>query len=394
MARLFFAGAEARITDTVGTPPDGQRGGAGISTDTAVFRTGSASYKGLNNQAFVNVGSTFTDGATRFVRTYFFTAAAPSVAAPIMGTPTVTDPHARLRTDGAVELVVNSVAQGSPSASIADSAWHRVEMQFVLTTSNFTSCELRVDGATVATWSGTQARGNAALRIGWVTTPTTGTLNWDDIAINDSSGAANNTWAGDGGCILMLPISDNSIGAFVAGLGGTTNHWDAVNNTPPVGVAEASATNTSQIKNRSATNPTSCDLNLATYTAAGVTGTVNAIQVFVNTGEDPATGTKAGTCAMVSNPAIGPSASFNYGNDVGLQGTYIGNWFWSSTAISDAPSVTLGTAPVIRVTCTSGATTARSASVDFLGALVDFTPSAGAATSLLLPNPTRITRKR
>lgn len=374
-----------------GFGPDGSQGGAAAATkDTTVFRSGLASAKynsGAGNSTSFQVHGSGTTVASRsyWYRAYMCFTNLPGSTVLVAQNASGNTIGIKLTSGGKLQLFNLSAGTqiGSDSAATisADGAtWYRIELLITMNGSNqIAATELQLDGVSVASTSGLALAGTSInWRTGWLEAPGANKVcNVDDVAINDSTGAANNSWAGSGKVILMRPVSDNNRGAFTGGAGGTTNLFDAVNNTPPVGVAEASATNTSQIKNRTTTNPTNCDLNLNSYTTEGILAadTINAIQVHCNDGEDPGTGTKAGTCAMVSNPAIAASASFNYGDDVGIQGTYPGNWKWHFTSVSDAPSVTLGTQPVIRMTCTSGATGSRSASCDFLGAYVDYTPA-------------------
>lgn len=390
MARLWFAGGEVG-----GTPASpGSMDGSGQATrDTTTKRTGAASWK-LDSTAgggsalqfaYSHFNYTLTS-ASWYARGYINCTTLPTSASAIFGwgTSETSGVWARMRTDGALELFSGSaaVAVGSPSAVVTDGSWHRVEIGATFDASNnITASELRVDGTVVATFSGSSAFGasTAILRFGWAAAPGANKIIYfDDISWNDATGAANNTWPGDGQVILMQPVSDNARGAWTAGAAGTTSLFDAVNNVPPVGVADASATNTSQIKNKSATNPSSCDLNLASYTTAGLvaTDTINAICVYGVDGEDPATGTKTVGYSMVSNPAIAEPAALNFGNDSGAQATYLGLWAWHQGTISNAPSVTLGTQPVIRVRCIAGATATRAAACCFLGAYVDYTPAA------------------
>src|SRR5213079_3376565 len=85
--------------------------------------------------------------------------------------------------------------------------------------------------------------GNASF--GWITNPgASKVLNIDDVAINDISGTTQTSWPGEGNIVLLKPTSDNQIGSWTGGAGGTTNLWDAVNNTPPVGITGGSNTAT------------------------------------------------------------------------------------------------------------------------------------------------------
>lgn len=387
MSRLFAAGAEISVLSST---PDASSVTGTVTRDTSNQRTGSACYKfdtGAGNAAAHCAFPVPTTAANRlfYGRAYVMFPALPASSGTFFtGISTATGAAARLTSGGKVQFwdeAAGTQVGSDSAATVATGTYYRIEMLLTVNASNtaITTIELRLDGTTVATGTFTGGSFGGQFDVGWQVgaLPGANTVMYaDDLASNDNQGSVNNSWAGSGKVILMAPISDNARGAFTGGAGGTTNLWDAINNTPPVGVADASATDTSQIKNKTTTNPTSYDGNLDTYTNAGIgtTDTINSIQVWVNTGEDSATGTKAGTAQMVSNPAIG-TVSFNFGNDAGAQGTYVGNWFWSKTAFSEAPSVTLGTAPVIRITCTSGATGTRAAGCDFLGAYVEYTPA-------------------
>lgn len=381
---------------TSATGPDSSVSAAAVTRDTGTFRSGAAAWK-YDSGAGSAAGRVDYGGGnniasrTVFLRVYARWAAAPSSQQAFIGDEPSGSPRigVKMKTDGTLQLFQDATAQGSASAAVTDSTWHRVELSYTIDSGGLiTAAEFLLDGTSIGTFSGSVSGSVTGFNpfFGYQAAPGANFVAYfDDAARNDSTGAANNSWCGDGAVILMEPVSDNARGNWTAGAGGTTNLFDGVNNTPPVGVADASATNGSQIKIKSTTLPSNCDLNLNSYTTEGVTGTVNAITLWVNHGEDPATGTKAGTAAIVSNPASG-TVSFNFGNDVGAQSTYFGLWAWNSLLV-DAPSVTLGTAPVIRVTCTSGSTGTRAASCDFLGAYVEYTPAAAAAASLLLDNP-------
>lgn len=412
MAVGFVAGCEAIVPGSTVSSIDNPTAGTVTGTvtrDTSKQRSGRGCYKcdsGAGNAAaYLNAWSSplNTSSRTHYFRVYFCFDQLPSSTVKIMviGSTTVS---ARLTSGGKLQFFndnTNTQIGSDSSATIsADGVtYYRVEISEVVNaTPNATDVELRLDGVTVATASGLTLNASIQLSAGWTAAPgASKVLYLDDIKVNDSTGSFNNTWAGSGKVILMLPVSDNARGAWTDGAGGTTNLFDAVNNIPPVGVAESSATNGSQIKNRTTTNPTNCDLNLDTYLNAGLASvdTVNFVELWANHGEDPATGTKAGTVTIVSNPAGSAGTSFNFGDDVGLQGTYIGNWKWTTSTVPttsrvDGPTVTLSNAPVVRITCTSGATGSRSASCDFLGMTVDYTPGS-TATSLLYPTtvPTR-----
>ncbi len=395
MARISQSGFEFALVsaNNLNQIDGGASTGSGgtLTKDTTVKRTGSASLKcAVTSGSFRAIPTPSYDtqplsaSVDHFFRFYICLSALPASATAIFVHGNVaTGIVVKLTAAGKLQLFNAGSQVGSDSAAtlVADSAtFYRVEVKETTNaTPQITALELRLDGVSVTSTSGLTASNSSTLIYGICSDPGSTVSLWiDDFAHNTSAGAANNTWCGDGQIVRAFPISDNNRGAWVAGAAGTTNLFDAVNNDPPVGVADASATDASQIKNKSATNPSNCDLNFDTYTNMGVSGTVNALSLATYSGEDPSTGTKVGTFGLASNPAV-TSASFNFGNDAGVQGTFLGLWFLS-TVVSDAPSVTLGSAPVGRLTCTSGSTTGRAASICLLSMYVDYTPPAVVAS--------------
>ncbi len=391
--------APVSSTGSIDNPTTGPVTGT-VTRDVTKQRSGGGCYKfdsTVGNAAsFIQVGGFLTDAANKifYVRSYFCFDALPGSTIAILSNVSVCS--ARLTSAGKLQLFNENtgtqIGGNSVETIAADGVtYYRVEMAVTTDAStggNAIALELRLNGTTVASTTGLSFGRSSNVNIGWITAPGASKVCYaDDIKCNDSTGANNNTWPGSGKIILMLPISDNNRGAWTqgAGAGGTTNLWNAVNNIPPAGAADASATSTTQIKNRTTTNPSNCDLNLDSYTGAGIgaSDTVNFVELWANHGEDPGTGTKAGTVTIVSNPASSAGSSFNFGDDVGTQGTYVGNWRWNAIARAtvDGPTVALGTAVVVRITCTSGATGSRSASCDFLGMIVEYTPAVSGTTS-------------
>lgn len=372
---------------------DGSRTGVGaqISRDTTVFRSGLASFKfdsGASNQAssiIVTAPTVFVDGVTYYFRGYMRTAAAPGSAVAIANLGNQNNLAIRLRTDGGLELAVNTAAQGSPSASVADSSWHLLELKGVATaTTTWAAAEVRLDGVSVATWSGSLARAGSST-FGWAAAPGASTIiNWDDVAINDSTGANNNTWCGAGVAVLLKPTADSAVGTGwtlgtgTAISGGTAK--TAVSNTPPLGVADLTAgSDPKQIRNAASNANSSYDATMTTYTAAGVgaSDTIKAVQCWTATGAPSATTPKQGTVGIVSNPAVTNIALLSSGtfeSGGGIAGTYGTQWHWSPGTMTETPSVTKGTAPVMRITQVTASTLVAMVCAMFI--YVDYTPAA------------------
>lgn len=201
---------------------------------------------------------------------------------------------------------------------------------------------------------------------------------FDDIVIDDATFLAPSKVA------LLVPTADSAVGTgWTLGSGGTTGLWDAVNNVPPTAVADTGTT--AQIRN-AASNTNSYDATMTTYAAAGVaTGdTVLAAQPVISTAAPVVTSAKLGTVGVASNPTIA-NIALGAGGTAGAfwsglaGGTYPAGWKVSFGTLTTSPSVTIGTAPVMRVTQVTAST--RIAMVAFMGINVAWTPAPAAAAN-------------
>ncbi len=240
----------------------------------------------------------------------------------------------------------------STLAFTVDGLWHRVEWDNGWNTGTKDS-RVFVDGTQWLTKttsaSGSPVAGN--FRIGGSTAATTELL-FDDIVFHD--GPLNGARATNYSIVLLKSVSDNARGAnWTGGAGGTTSLFDALNNTPPIGVGAASDTDLTQIKNPVKDATGNYDANCTSYTTAGIGAgdTIEAVQSIVNHGFS-ATGTQlSGAVVIVSNPSGQTEQSFDFGDNspTTAMGTYPTGWANMVGPVTESPSVTLGTQPVVRV---------------------------------------------
>jgi hypothetical protein len=193
-----------------------------------------------------------------------------------------------------------------------------------------------------------------------------------------------------------VPTADSAGGTgWVLGTGTALggNGWIAEDNKPPVGVADLTAgSDTKQIRNATASANSNYDATMTTYTAAGINAsdTVDAVLPVVATAAPTATQAKQGTVGVSSNPAItnialgagGTSGAFWAGS---AGGTYPTGWKISKGTLTLAPSVTIGTAPVMRITQVTSST--RIAVVCAMGIVVVWTPVVVARVPYSTPYP-------
>lgn len=389
MSRLRSGGCEVSASTVGGEDVTG----VALTRDTTFKRTGLASYKADTGagavESYVQVSIGAVANRTLFVRAYAYLSHLPDATSNFftIEASTVIAYRVRLTSAGKLQLWDASAQIGSDSAvTLTTGVWYRLEMKVVFdANSDATDVEFKVDGTTeFADTPGspiTLGSGHT-FRIGyWGTSGSQGAnkvTHWDDVAVNDEQGSANNTWPGDGKIILMMPTSDSQRGSWTGGAGGTTNLWEALNNVPPIGTA--SETDLTQIESADSSGDNATDEyrgNCGSYTAAGIgaSDTVNFVRAICHHGEDVGTNTKTGSFGFQSNPSAAYSA-FTYGGDVGALGTWSTNWDFATSSV-DAPSVTLGSNLILAVRKTDTGT--RVASVCFLGAIVDYTPAAAAS---------------
>jgi len=403
MARVNFSGAE---TGSIGTS-------AGKSTPELVFtnstalavvqstikRSGNFAWQcdsgASNNPSYIiPTGPTITS-RTGFLRCYFCFDGLPTTDVIILQVGSfLTDLKIKLTTTGKLQLWANNAQVGSDSSAtiVADSStFYRIEISATGDASGIAiSAELRLDGVTVASDAVTTSSSEpfGFTHIGWIDAPGANlSIYLDDYAANDSTGANQNSWPGDGHVVLLKPTADSAVGtSWTTSAGASTSLFDCVDNEPPIGIADTTANAGHQIRN-AGSSTASYDVTLQSYTAAGIgsSDTINVLIPIINTAAPVVTGAKTGSVGVVSNPTIsniafinGATAAANFWSGVAA-GTFPTGWKWERGTVTHAPTVTKGTGPVMRVTITGG-TSSRVAMVDFMGLSVDYTPSGTAYT--------------
>jgi len=400
LSRIFTSGFESGISGATTATADTPLGGGGtVTRDTTVQRTGTGCAKcdstGSNINSFVSV-ATLVASTTFYSRAYIRLPALPATDARIFGESSGGFTFSVVLTTGGKLQLWNDLTGtqiGSDSAAtIAINTYYRVEVRVVVNASTqATDLELRLDGATVATVSGLTTSVSGALILGFGWTPgakvpgANKIIYLDDVAVNTGAGSVNNTWCGAGAVIMLLPTADSAVGTNWTRGNGTVisggNGFQSVDNVPPVGIADlgGAGADTGQLRNAGSNANSNYDATMQTYTAGGVpTGaTINAVIPWAVTGAPVVTAAKLGTLGVVSNPIIanvnlGPGGTSGAFWSGGAAGTWPTGWKASPGTVTEAPSVTLGTAPVMRVTQVTSST--RIAIVCFMGMYVDFTP--------------------
>lgn len=393
MTRLAACGFESGAATEYGTA----QAGTAPATQTTTVRSGvyalqcdgtAANASWLVGSATGTPGSvmnvTMATGTVYYYRVYIRVTALPSSSTRFMSyRAAAADTGCSIRLTSAGKLQVGSTVTGvftqvgsDSAATLTTNTDYMVELAQSIGVGAVDYVEGRVDGVSIASTSTANITDTAAasFTIGWETAPgNTTSLIADDIVVSDN--AASGTWPGDGKVVLLKPISDNARVGWTGGGGATTNLFGDVDNTPPAGALTAAAG--TQIKDAVSNTTDHYDPNLTDYTTAGVgaSDTINCVHIIANHARSTNAGVVHGF-KMVSNPVI---AEGTQAPQTAAAGAYPTNWKWFAKPGATAPSVTLGTSPVMSVRkSTTGSPGAVNSYVDFMGAYVDYTPAAAA----------------
>lgn len=390
MARLLTCGYEWSADRGDSAP---QSFSSYMDGSTSAARTGTYGRRsGTNNSEFLVPGA--VTGRTYFHRVYVRTSGSPASVTEVIfvDDSSLNGFGVRLQTDRTLRLASRTLSggwvdQGSASAVLAVDTWYRVELSVNHAAAGNDSAEFRLDGTQIATASVAVSAGAPnRVFIGQSGSPSVN-VDQDDYACNDDQGANQNSWPGEGKVVLLYPIGDSQSGTWVgAGTGDELNLSDAMDNRPPTGQGNATATDADQNETNDSSGDNTSDelrVSLLDYTMAGI-GPRDAITVvhpLVCHGEQVNTGTKTGKFGLVSNPANtngGGETSFTYGDNSGAVVSWgssdtSGTWRNLQGAPVYDPFPVLGNAPVIAIRKTDTGT--RWVVTCEIGAYVEYIPT-------------------
>ncbi len=223
-ARLWTGGAELlTVTDLVETDTNGAI--SGISTATK--RSGAASWSfttsGSDGAGFSSMRYLLTaDSNTAYWRGYINIASAPSVSNAILSAVAVgsdAEGSIMLNTDRTLSLVADdgTTVVGSDSTVLSLNTWYRLEYSY----NGLESMELKLDGTTIISVGVHDGDNINGFRWGMCThggaNCSQGSWFFDDVAINNTSGAAQTAYPGEGSVVAIQPNSAGDTNGCSAG---------------------------------------------------------------------------------------------------------------------------------------------------------------------------------
>lgn len=213
MTRLHASGFE--IGSVTAGVEVASAGGTACSAYTTTKRSGAYSLRALASTSFgwvefsLPADGTGTNGQRRS-RVYVQLVTAPSANTPIIehSEGATSGWQVMLLTNGALRAIYKqdgTTAAGGDFGPLTVGQWYRVELYSNWDTN---AGEIRVDGSTWVTASGTLGMGCNAIRVGigtQGTNVTSGEVLFDDLAVNNASGSQQASWPG-AGSIVHLPV--------------------------------------------------------------------------------------------------------------------------------------------------------------------------------------------
>lgn len=290
-----------------------------------------------------------------------------------------------LNTDGSIDIQDGAgVTAHSSPRKLTTGVWHQISLG-VNPNDGSNHISLTVDGVlwaqVTSTPTNTIVYDAAWIGVGIANTTCNSDIYFDDIIWDN--GLNGEVVIGPGFQVLLKPVSDSAIGNWTGGAGGVTNLWQAVDNEPPLGTTAALETNTTQIKNGSATVPSDYTAKCQTYAAAGVPSgsKINAVAAIDSDSTESIAAPTLGALWIASNPAQGVPLVFNnfaYNDDTGIAiGTFPQGWTTREGPVTTSPTVTLTVAPTVSIRKITSS--ALVDDVDFMGIYVDYLPPSGVA---------------
>ena len=340
-------GSGASLQDAISSPrrnPDGMRSPSAVPPyyDNTIYR-GPTGGNSLNFPSYtqttwrLNIPEwtpfTSTSSLTVSFDIYFTAFGSTSALALFKVVANVSQPlYLYLTNSGGIYCAGGSSGTGA-TKTLSTGRWYKVQIKLGITSSTAGTAQLKVDGTNIDSSPVS------------ITFPTAGEADPNFISIDSGIGGADfyidnlvlDSVAGstptdlnDDGLVvaLLLPISDYDIDDWTGGAGGTTNLYDAVNNTPPTGTdTETDLTQIEcAVKNSQAVYGAKFN-----YTSDPA-GTILARMLIGCHGEDINTGTKTGGILFYDS-GVGTSYSktLTFGDDMGALGPYsntIDYWYW------------------------------------------------------------------
>lgn len=247
MARLTSSGFELNAITNATQDIEWHSGSIGQVISTTTVRSGSYSAKMLGSQAseaiYLQFAASNSNGPY-FARVYINIESYPNIQNSIIAIDATGGQDLaaiKLDASGQLQLFDEDGNIGSVSSPLSLGVWYRVELKVDRTgAAGAHIVEGKLEGSVFATSSTRDLSvGAARFYVGCalnVEAVNSGVWYFDDVAINDSTGAFQNSYPGSGKIIHLRPNAAGDVNGFLAQIGGTAgaaNNFTRVNEVLP-----------------------------------------------------------------------------------------------------------------------------------------------------------------
>ncbi len=215
-----------------------------VSASTAKYRSGAYSYllgNSNGHKSMTGVGEFYLRFAI-----YLNSAATTFVAARVGSTQI--GALSLNATTRKVEIRVGNTVMTTGNIALADATWYLIEWHLSIADSGLS--EIKIDGVADASYSGdTKPDVNTIVDNIYWSHPggSNGSMYIDDIALNDTTGGADNSWCGDGRIIAMAPNADGDSSQWDGSDGNQVNNYALVDDIPPGGTDYVESDTTDEV---------------------------------------------------------------------------------------------------------------------------------------------------
>ena len=392
MARLWSSGLELNsLTAGVEVTGTSVAGGGAVAIDATTKRTGSYSFRSSNagaaGRAIFNQNFVSADTSNKhFFRAYIYVVDLPSAVSTILNVEALAGTDRgkiRINTDGTCFLEDGAGTQvGSASSALSLNTWYRLElMVYNNTGSGKMELAFNLNGTEIASTTTSTATGTFGnFAVGFTSSVSSYDAYFDDVAINDTSGASQTSFPGEGKIIHLRPNASGDANAWLntAGGAGDANNYALTDEVTPddaTTMIQSGILNSEDLYNCDSSGIGASDtVNVVSIGGRFRNDTADALTSFKFEVEKTSGGTKAQSAAIIPNSTTWKTNAI------------ASPWNYPLTLYADPDSAawTQATLDTMQIGVTDSAININKIQVSTVWALVDYTVVSGTVVKDLI----------
>lgn len=137
----------------------------------------------------------------------------------------------RLNSSGLLDIYVGTTLQATGTKALLMNTWYVLEVHVLIANTNG-NIAVRIDNVSDASFTGDTQPGTPSTIARLVFNSNINYTYFDDIAINNTLGTSDNSWAGDGRIVLMLPNANGDVSQLTGSDGNSVDNYLNVDEVP------------------------------------------------------------------------------------------------------------------------------------------------------------------